>query len=238
VIRVPRRAHLLDLRSGFDAVWGRAFTSDCRRYVRNALRAGLTVERGHGRVELDAFAELHERSVERWAKRAGPAPVQLWVRGRAERRAKFDAAAAALGDGMAVWVARQSGRPVAAIMVLSQGETASYWRGAMDEEQAGRTRANYLLHQLAIEDACRAGRRTYHMGDTGMSASLAQFKTRFGAVPVDYSEVRLERLPFTATSSAFHSAAEVLLRVRADHGAPAPAGRASSGDADPETKGA
>jgi hypothetical protein len=36
------------------------------------------------------------------------------------------------------------------------------------------------------------------MGDTGASASLAQFKTRFGAAPVDYREYHLERIPITS----------------------------------------
>jgi hypothetical protein len=53
------------------------------------------------------------------------------------------------------------------------------------------------LHRLAIEDACQAGCHVYHMGESGESASLAQFKGRFGAQPQRYAEYRLERLPIT-----------------------------------------
>jgi hypothetical protein len=71
----------------------------------------------------------------------------------------------------------------------------------MDAALAGPTRANYLLHRLAIEDACRAGAERYHMGETGSSVSLAQFKSRFGARRIDYTELRVERLPLTVAGS-------------------------------------
>jgi len=200
-VRVARRAHVLDLQGGFETVWTRAFTGVARTNVRRAERSGLAVECGHDVRAIDAFHGLYERSVERWARQAGPAPARWWIAARRERRAKFERAAAALGDDLAIWVARLDARPIAAIIVLRAGASASYWRGAMDEEAAGPTRANYLLHRLAIEDACLAGCRRYHMGETGTSASLAQFKTRFGAIPHDYHEYRLERLPLTATAS-------------------------------------
>jgi hypothetical protein len=89
------------------------------------------------------------------------------------------------------------GEPAAAILVL-QGRNAHYTRGMMNKDLAGPTRANYLLHKIAIEDACTAGCRHYHMGESGPSSSLAQFKTRFGASPHPYAEYHLERLPITA----------------------------------------
>jgi hypothetical protein len=75
----------------------------------------------------------------------------------------------------------------------------------MDTEVAGRTQPNYLLHARAIEAACDAGCRYYHMGETGQSKSLAQFKSRFGASSRDYSEYRIERLPLTAISDLVRS---------------------------------
>ena len=96
-----------------------------------------------------------------------------------------------LGGRCRFWYAWKGDRPVAAILVL-QDASANYTRGAMDEALIGNTYANYLLHRLAIEDACRAGCRTYHMGETGNSDSLALFKSRFGAKAKPYSELRLE----------------------------------------------
>ena len=69
----------------------------------------------------------------------------------------------------------------------------------MDKELAGPTRANYLLHMLAIKEACDLGCRYYHMGDSGTSKALAHFKTRFGAAPHPYCGI-------SPRSAADHSA--------------------------------
>ena len=68
----------------------------------------------------------------------------------------------------------------------------------MDKEVAGPSRANDLLQHLAIEEACEAGCRYYHMGESGSSTALARFKTKFGARPHPYGEYHIERLPITA----------------------------------------
>jgi hypothetical protein len=136
-------------------------------------------------------------SVERWASQQHE-PLAL-ARLRARRRdplSKFRAIAGALSGACCIWVAWAGERPAAAILVL-RGRNASYTRGAMDKQLAGPTRANYLLHQLAIEDACAAGCRWYHFGESGASDRLAQFKTRFGAQPYPYAEYYVERIPLT-----------------------------------------
>jgi hypothetical protein len=63
----------------------------------------------------------------------------------------------------AIWVARHRGQPVAGIVVL-RGPNDHYMRGAMDKDLAGPTRANFLLHWLAIQDACQRGVLWYQMG--------------------------------------------------------------------------
>jgi lipid II:glycine glycyltransferase (peptidoglycan interpeptide bridge formation enzyme) len=100
------------------------------------------------------------------------------------------------GSAFRLWIARVGGEPAAAILVIQDRE-AHYTRGAMDERLAGPTSANYLLHSLAIREACQAGCHHYHMGETGGSSSLAQFKSRFGAVAISYAEYRFERLPIS-----------------------------------------
>jgi hypothetical protein len=85
------------------------------------------------------------------------------------------------------------GRPVAAIVVLRAATTSAYWRGAMDEQVAGRTYANYLLHRTAIEDAAAAGHSIYHMGDSPPGSSLALFKSRFGALEQPYASYEIDR---------------------------------------------
>lgn len=197
-VTVPRLAHLLPLDGGFDRVWMERFTKGARRAVRKAERAGLEVERDTSGRLVPVLYELFERSLEGWAMQQHEPRLLTRVRGhRRDSRRKFKLMAGALGDACRIWVAWYEGRPAAAILVL-QGTNAHYWRGMMDKELAGPTRANYLLHKLAIEEACAAGCRYYDMGESGSSASLAHFKTRFGALPHPHADFHIERLPITA----------------------------------------
>src|SRR4051812_45678660 len=214
VIAVRRRAHAIDLSGGFEEVWKRGFSSRARNHVRRAERSGLTVELDTDGRLVGAFHELFMRSVERWASRQNEArALAVW---RARRRDPFEKLQRLLGDlggASRLWVASVDGRPAAAILVL-QGENAHYTRGAMDVELAGPRRANYLLHRLAIEDACNAGCRTYHMGETGGSSSLAQFKEALGARPHEYAEYVAEKLPLTSIDRGLRTAAKRVMRFR------------------------
>ena len=199
--RVRRTAHVLDLEGGFDHVWQRRFSGSARRAARKAERSQLTVTCDTSGLLVPVFYSLYLTSVDRWARKRGE-PVWLARRRAAlrEPEEKFRRVAEHLGEACQIWVAWLDGRPAATVVVLRHGRSASYWRGAMDTEVAGRTQPNYLLHSRAIEEACRAGCRYYHMGETGASESLAFFKSRFGARPCDYLEYRIERLPLTAMS--------------------------------------
>ena len=65
-----------------------------------------------------------------------------------------------------------------------------------------------------IEEACRAGRRWYHMGDSTPSSSLAEFKRRFGAGEEHHTVYLLERWPLTAAEQLAKSAVKRVLRFR------------------------
>jgi len=193
----PLLAHVLDLQGGFGRVWEDRFSGTARTAVRKAERSGITVERDTSGRLVPVLYKLYDLSIDRWAAQQHEPRVLARLRGhRNDPRQKFEAMARALGDTCRIWVAWCGTQPAAAILVL-QGKNATYSRGMMDKELAGPTRANYLLHQLAIEEACEAGCRDYHMGESGLSASLAQFKTRFGARPYAHAEYHFERLPIT-----------------------------------------
>jgi hypothetical protein len=195
---LPRLAHVLSLDGGFGKVWRERFRGTARTAVRKAERSGLTVQCDTSGALVPVVYALFERSLARWAERQHePQALARWRAHRRDPQRKLELMARTLGEACRIWLAWSQGQPAAAIVVL-QGENAHYTRGMMDMDVAGPTRANYLLHMLAIDDACAAGCRHYHMGETGSSSSLAQFKTRFGARPLPYAEYHLERLPLTA----------------------------------------
>jgi Acetyltransferase (GNAT) domain len=201
IASIGRTAHVLDLAGGFEEVWRDRFAGSARTAIRKARKSTLQVTSDTSGALVPVFYGLYLKSVDRWATKRGE-PLWLARRRAAVREplAKLRTVAKHLGEACRIWVAWLNGRPAAGVIVLHQGRSASYWRGAMDSDLAGPTRANYLLHSLAIEEACLAGRRYYHMGETGSSKSLAQFKSRFGARSHSYSEYRIERLPLTAVT--------------------------------------
>jgi hypothetical protein len=213
-VAVPRLAHVLDLEGGFERVWTKRFSSSTRNQMRKAERAGLEVECDTTGRLVPVFYDLFRQSLDRWAgQQHEPLALARW-RGRwRDPLRKFELLAERLGEACRIWVAWHQGRPAATIMVL-QGTNAHYTRGAMDKEVAGPTRANDLLHRLAIEDACRAGCRHYHMGESGSSGPLAHFKERLGATPHQYAEYRLERFPITSGDARLRRLVKRLIGFR------------------------
>ncbi len=197
VIAIPRRAHVLDLTGGFDQVWTKRFTGKTRTAIRKAEKAGLVVECDSTGKLVPVFYDLLSQSFDRWANQQHePLALARWRGQRRDPLAKFQKIAEMQGNACRIWVAWLEGRPAATILVL-RGTNVSYTRGAMNKELAAPTRANDLLQRLAIEEACRDGCRYYHMGESGDSAALADYKERFGAEAHEYAEYRLERLPIT-----------------------------------------
>ena len=212
-LTIPRRAHVLDLAAGADGVW-KAMRSEARRGVRKAERSGVEIECDSTGRLVPVFHELLRLSVERWAKQQHEPPAL--ARLRARRRdplIKFQRMADALGESMQVWVAWKDGAPAASNIVL-RGSNFNDTRGAMNEELARPTSANDLLEWRQIEDACEAGCRWFHLGESGNSRGLAQFKEKWGARPVAYSEYRFERLPLTRTDQLLRTTAKRILRFR------------------------
>jgi GT2 family glycosyltransferase len=211
---VPRIAHVLELDGGFDMVWKKRFAGAARTAVRKAEKSSLTVERDTTGRLVPVLYELYERSLDRWAEQQHePRALARWRGHRRDPRRKFELMAEMLGDACHIWIAWHEGRPVAGILVL-HGANASYSRGMMDKEPASRTRANDLLQQLAIKEACEAGCRYYDMGESGTSDRLAHFKSRFGATVRHYADYHLERLPITALDRRARQAVKRVIGFR------------------------
>lgn len=195
-------SYVVDLRGGFDEVWSGRMRSSTRRAVRKAEKSNVRVEMDTTGTLVADFDRLYRLSVDRWAgTQHEPRILARWRSNRANPRRKFETVAAHLGGSCAVWLAYVGTRPAAGLIVLRHGDSAKYWRGAMDAELAGPVRANDLLHRLAIEAACADGCRSYHMGESRPGSGLARFKVGFGAQECRGSSYRAERLPLTAAET-------------------------------------
>jgi GNAT acetyltransferase-like protein len=195
---IVRRGHAIDLQGGIDSVW-RRFKDAARRNVRTAERAGVTVECDTTGRLLDTFDELWLDSVRRWAEQEGE-PV--WIardRGRrSDHPTRWRRIMERSAGSVAIWMASHGGRPVAGIIVL-RGPNDHYTRGAMIKDLAGPTRANYLLHWLAIQDACGRNASWYQMGRSGRGDDgVGRFKENLGASAYEYPELHLKSTPLLA----------------------------------------
>jgi hypothetical protein len=192
-----RRVEVVDLQGGYERVRQR-FRSSARSAIRKAENSHLTVERDTSGRCVSTFYDLYLSWTSRRAEEAGlPGWLTTYLARRRQPLRNFEIIAAALGENCRVWVARNRGEAVASIITLVFGQHAVYWSGYSDKALAGPLRANNLLHNLAIQDACEAGCRYYSMGESGGVGSLIHFKQTLGATPRRAIGVRLERVPLT-----------------------------------------
>jgi len=213
VWRNHRPTHVLDLSGGFDTVWTDRFTSKVRSTSRKAVKRGVTVESDATGRLVPLFDALYRKSVERWAReRREPVAFRRWLASRREPLSKWATVASVMGEACRVWIAFRGGVPIAGVVVLSNGDQAAYWRGAMDKELTAGTGANELLHHSAIEDACSRGVRQYDFG-TSPSVSLARFKATFGARPEELAAYRFERVPMSRLDWTARSAVKRMVRI-------------------------
>ena len=212
--RTRHMSQSVDLAGGFAEV-ATGFSSSARRNIRKAERGPMTAEWDSGPRLVSIFDALYRASVTRWAEQQHePRALAQWRARRRDPRRKFETVATRLGDACRVGVAWRSGEAVAAIIVLAHGDHSTYWRGAMNRELAAGTGANELLHAMAIEGACDAGRRWYHMGDSAPASALAEFKRRLGAREEHYTGYRLERWPISEAEELARRAAKRVLGFR------------------------
>jgi hypothetical protein len=213
VVPRPRRAHVIDLRPGPEALRANLHKSTRRNLVKGE-KADLDVTNTATPEHLAAYYRLYELSLQRWAERSRePQWMALWRGRRRDPLSKLSTMAERLGDRFRLWLAWQGGEPVAGSIILL-GNTAHGTRGAIDRERAGPTRASFLLEWLAIEEAIDAGCASYHLGETGTSASLATFKEGFGGRSCAYQDLRIERLPLTRADLAVRSGVKRVIGFR------------------------
>jgi hypothetical protein len=207
-------SQIIDIEDGYAATWDR-FHQRARRAVRRAEHSDVEVQVDRAGRLVPVFEHLYETSIERWASQQHePLAFARWRRRREDPPTLLRSVAKRFGENCAIWAAFHRGQPAAAIVVLRQGCNAKYWRGAMDRELAHPIRANHLIHNLAIEDACAQGCRYYHMGDSRPGSSLAEFKESFGARTAPSQLYVRERLPLTAADRQLRTIVKRVLRFQ------------------------
>jgi hypothetical protein len=201
---IDRCAHVLDLAGGADVVW-KGFADSRRRAIRKAEKSSVEVELDTTGRLLPEFFSLYAQNEARWAEQQHePAALARFRTRFRDTIGKWQGIARHLDGGCHQYLARLDGRPIASIIVLFGGN-AHYTRGAMDKDLAGPVRANDLLMWRAIQDACAIGAPSFHLGESGRSPSLSDYKERFGARPHEYPELRIERIPVTTVDRAARS---------------------------------
>jgi len=207
---LPRLAHVVPLFDSPEAHLASLSKSTRRKIVRTQ-RSELRVEVDTTGALLGDHYSMYLKSVERWAaKQHEP----LWLaRRRALRRDSIDklqAMADHLGDRFRLVVAYVDDQP-AASTILFLGPVTRDTRAAIDRDLAAQTNASEAVQWRAIEEAYAYGSTHYNMGESGASASLAQYKEHFGALPVPYAEYRFERVPLSRTDIAARSMVKRLI---------------------------
>lgn len=200
--------HVLDLDGGFETVWNDRFTKSGRRMVRRAEKAGVVVEVDPTGARLPEYFAIVEASIRRWARQQHePLALSRWRARQRQSTTKMRALAAAVPDRFRLYLAMLDGRAIAGNVVF-QGTGTRATSGAMIKELAGPVGAMHLLERVAIEAACAAGSTHYDLGESGGSAGLAMYKTRFGAQPQPYPMLFIERLPLAETDRLLREAAK------------------------------
>lgn len=215
VVRAEYLSYVVDLEGGFDAALSR-YRLETRRNVKKAGKQSLDVRVVRDATLVDVFADLNAQSVDRWAHQRGqPLWMAHMVERHRDRTGLLRLATAAADLDCVGWTAHQDGVPVAAYVALFDRRSAWFWMSAMDKTLANRTRAGALLQSLAIEHACAAGIRWFHLGESDPGSGVARFKEGFGAVALPHASFRFERVPLTAVEGRLRAAVGRLSSRRA-----------------------
>ncbi|MCC7019428.1 MAG: peptidoglycan bridge formation glycyltransferase FemA/FemB family protein [Ardenticatenales bacterium] len=141
----PPSTLLLDLTLGPTALLA-AMKPKWRYNIGLAERQGVVVEAGSA-DDFDTFEDLLHATARR--------------HGIGERARGYHAeVAAAFGPAARLWVARASGRTLAAALIVHHGTTATYLYGASGDDDRQRM-PGHAVQWAAITDACAAGMARY-----------------------------------------------------------------------------
>lgn len=162
--------HSLDLSRNEKEIF-RSLSRSTRRNIKIAIRDGVEIEINHNLSAVNSFYKLHCRT--RKYHGVPPQPYTFFKNLYEYVITK---------NNGAVFVARYSGRDVAAAIVLYFGSKAVYKFSAFDR-QYWRAKPNNLLLWTVIKWACENGFKNLHLGRTEtQNRGLLAFKEKWGPV--------------------------------------------------------
>lgn len=141
------------------------------REIARAERDGVVVREAESDADVRSFYRLYLRTM----RRHGALP-RAYAQFRLERRE--------LGDECRILLAAHGGRDLAAVIFHRFGPTFEALYGGTDERVRG-VHASQALYWHAIRWAIEHGCRRLDMGGALPGSSLAAFKSRFTAAPVE-----------------------------------------------------
>ena len=211
--RLERRArleHLWELTAGDLRA---ALSSNHRRNVSRALKAGVTVAEGAGEGALAAHARLSAASLTRRADRGET------VTGDAARLAWW-AALTASGAGRLLQASAADGEVLSSILILVAARGAYYQSAGTSPRGMELGASQRLVLEVATRLAAE-GRTVFNLGGAEESnPGLHRFKTAFGTRPVALEGRRWERTRSWRARAV--GAVRTLTRRGGSSGAPAP----------------
>jgi hypothetical protein len=157
---------VVPLRADEDAMFS-GLSHEVRRQIRRGKESGYEIECSDDPEILVSVWNLFAGMAER--KNINTRPLPYW----------YDLMKGACGTGACrLYIAKHSGNPVQAIIVIRAGKTAQLVAGALDSKNLPTSHSpSYLLHWHAMKDFAAGGVDQYHIGNR--AGPVYRFKKRF-----------------------------------------------------------
>jgi hypothetical protein len=177
---LPRETHLLDLRSGLEAL-RRGYHATKRNQIAKPVKVDSRIALARTEADLQPYFEVYDRSLQRWGRAgAWPYPRQLFLDLLHSPAAR-------------IWTHHVQGRLACAVVMLESRHQALYWQGVsrIDEDQK-RAHPMARLMDAVIQDLCARGVPVLNLGASEGLPQVRRFKEEFGARPAAYSTLQWE----------------------------------------------
>lgn len=182
---VPRsRAEYLLPTNGGDVSVG--LSSNHRRNIKKALKAGITMQRSRSESEALVHHELMRGSLDRRRRRGEQVPVS-----GADAAAFAETVALLKSNAGELFQAHHGGEARSSVLVL-RSQKGGYYHSAGTSPEGMENGASHFLIASIAECLREGGVETFNLGGAEDGTSLARFKSGFGASRVQLSAMRCE----------------------------------------------